>query len=216
MATDISGLVTTSPSGAFANNQDVTVQLGRSAEQLVAQVHGQYYTENYGNRLFTVNTGAAGTTIPVQATNLVSTFTLLNPVGSNVNLELVRYELGITNATTVVASVDLYYQTSVGGTNAALSSTTALTIRPCLLGGSGVSQANAYSAATFTNTVGTNFFLISNLTTFGATTTTSSAQIYKQFDGSIIVGPGVAVTVAATAAQTHAMTQTFTWAEWPV
>lgn len=216
MATDISGLVTSSPSGSFANNQDVTVQLGRSGELLNSQVHGQYYIPNYGNKLFIAATAAAGTTIPVQATNLVSTFTLLNPLSSNVNLELVDYSLGITNATTVVASIDLYFQSGVGSSNAALTSTTAITIRPAVLGGAGTSVANAYSAATFTNTVGTNFFRIANLTSFGAVTTTNATPIYRAFNGGLIVGPGCAVTVAGTAAQTQAMTQSISWIEWPV
>jgi hypothetical protein len=209
-------LVTTAPAGAFANNSSQFQALGRSGEQLSAEVHGIYYTANYGNRVFIAATAAAGTTIPVQASNLVSTFTLLNPLGSNVNLELIDYALGITNATTVVASIDLYYQSGVGSSSAALTSTTAITIRPAVLGGPGVSQAQAFSAATFTNTVGTNFFRIAGLTSFGAVTTTNAGPIVRSFNGSIILGPGTAVTVAGTAAQGQPMTQTISWAEWPV
>jgi hypothetical protein len=216
MAQDVSGLVTTAPSGLFGNNADVTIQLGRSGEQLVTETHGKWYTANYGNKVFIAATAVAGTTIPVQATNLVSTFTLLNPLGSNVNLELIDYNLGVTNATTVVGDVSLYYQTGVGSSNAALTSTTSLTIRPAVLGGPGTSLANAYSAATFTNTVGTNFFRIYTLGSFGAVTTNNALPIHTEFDGKIIVGPGTAITVAGSAAQTQAMTQTISWVEWPV
>lgn len=212
----VGGLVTNDPQGVFGNNSTQTIALGRSAEQLVAQTHGKFYTPCLGGNIFVLSTAVAGTTIPVQATNLVSTFTLLNPLNSGVNLELIRYELGILNATTVVADISLYYQVGVGSTIAALTSTTALAIRSSFTGAGSNSQALGYSAATFTNTVGTNLFRLVNLATFGAVTTTTASSIFKEFDGTIILAPGTAVTVAGSAAQTQAMTQGLMWAEWPV
>lgn len=215
MSTDVSGLVTTAPAGSFGNNSAQTVALGRSAEQLESQLHGKWYTATLAGKVFVLATAVAGTTIPVQATNLVSTFTLLNPLGSNVNLELIDYSLGILNATTVVGDISLYFQTGVGSSNTALATTTGLTIRNALLNGGGTSGAQGYSAATFANTVGTNFFRVYNLNTYGAVTSTNAGPIRTEFDGKLIVPPGTAITVAASAAQTQATTQTMTWAEWP-
>lgn len=216
MSTDVSGLVTTAPAGTSSNNTSQTVSLGRSNEQLVAQLHGKYYTTALSAKVFILATAVAGTTIPVQATNLVGTFTLLNPVTSNVNIELIDYSLGVLNATTVVGDISLYFQASVGNSNAALTSTTALTTRSAFLGSGAASVAQGFSAGTFTNTIGTNMFRIYNLNSFGAVTTTNAGIIRTEFDGKIILAPGAAVTVAASAAQTQAMTQTMTFAEWSI
>lgn len=216
MATDSSGLVTTAPAGSFGNNSTQTMSLGRSAEQLVAQLHGKYYTAALAGKVFILATATAGTTIPVQATNLASTFTLLNPITSSVNVELIDYTLGTTTATTVVGDISLYYQSGVGTSNAALTSTTALTIRNALLGGGGSAVSSGYSAATFTSTTGTNLFRCYTLAGFGAVTTTNATPIRTEFDGKIILPPGTAVTVAGFAAQTAAMCQTMTFMEFPV
>lgn len=205
--------VASPPSGSIANGTATNQSADNSGASYVTPLHGPYYAASLAGRVFVLATGAAGTTIPVQATNLVSTFTLSNPIASNVNLELLSYELGILNATTVVASIDLYYQTN----GAALSSTTPLTIRPALAGGQGVSVCTGYSAATYTNTVGTNFFRWANLTTFGAVTTTNAQPITVDLTKrGLIVPPNTTITVAGSAAQTQAMTQTLTWAEWPL
>lgn len=210
------GLVTTAPAGTSSNNTQQTISLGRANEQIITQLHGKYYTAALAGKVFVLATAVAGTTIPVQATNLVSTFTLLNPITSTVNVELIDYSLGITNATTVVGDISLYYQVGVGTTNTALATTTALTIRNALLGAGGSAVSLGYSAATFTNTVGTNFFRVYNLSSFGAVTTTNAGPIRTEFDGKLILTPGTAITVAASAAQTQADTQTLTFAEWPV
>lgn len=216
MATAASGLVTTAPAGTSSNNTEQTIALGRSNEQLTAGLHGNYYTTTLAGKVFILATVAAGTTIPVQATNLVGTFTLLNPISSGVNVELIDYSLGIVAATTVVGDISLYYQTGVGNGNAALASTTALVGRSAFVG-SGLSPvALGYSAATFTNTVGTNMFRLYNLNTFGAVTSTNAGPIRTEFNGKIILAPGTAITVAASAAQTQAQTQTLTWAEWAI
>lgn len=216
MSTDVSGLVTTAPAGTSSNNTSQTIALGRSNEQLVNQLHGKYYTAALAGKVFTLATLTAGTTIPVQATNLVGTFTLLNPITSAVNVELIDYSLGMTTTVAVVGDISLYYQSGIGNSNAALSSTTSLTIRSTFLGNGASPVSAGYSAATFTNTVGTNFFRCYNLNGFGAVTANNAGPIRTEFDGKIILPPGTAVTVAAFAAQTAAMTQTMTFMEWPV
>lgn len=193
---------------------------GRSSEALTADVHGQFYNMAVRGVLFFGTTVTAGTTIPVMATNLVSTFTLLNPAGSGKNLVLYKYALAHTTATTVVGDVSLYYQIGVGGATTALASLTALVAKNCLLGGGLASVANLYSAATMTGALGTtgsgNIAKGPTLATFGAVTTTNNQPVEYRFDGGLILPPGTVVTTAGNAAQTAAMNQTFWWSELPI
>src|SRR5262245_24273140 len=80
------------------------IALGAQADLLHSQVHGKWYHAARLGRLFIGSTAAAGTTIPVSSAT-AATFTLYNPAGSGVNVELVRYNCGITNATMVTSPI---------------------------------------------------------------------------------------------------------------
>jgi hypothetical protein len=211
--TQISGVVQ-APSNTSASDGTATLPLlqGKQGELIDAKLHGDWYTQAYRGNLFWVATATAGTTIPIQASGLASTFTLWNPANSGKNLELVSYSAAFLAATTVVSDVSLYYQINIGSSNAALSSLTALTTHSANLGGSAVSLATAYSAATFTGALTRGPIL------FGpsATTSTNDLIIEYMFNGRIIVPPGCAVTTAGNAAQTSATAQVFFWIENPL
>lgn len=200
-----------------AASQNANIPSGPQGEEIVAELHGKFYTAARAGNVFLLATAVAGTVIPVQATNLVSTFTLYNPLTSGKNVELISYSLGVLNATTVVGDVSLYFQTGVGNTVTVPGTLTVLPIRNVLLGGGLSTICSGYSAATLVNTVGTNAFRGPTLATFGAVTTTADNPIRYDFDTApIIMPPGSLITVAGSAAQTQAMTQNLTFAEWPV
>lgn len=198
---------------------NLPVAQGPAGEVLAAEIHGKYYAPNRGGNVFYLATAAAGTVVPVQATNLVSTFTLWNPLGSGKNVELIRYSYGVLNATTVVSDISLYVQPGVGQTVAAPGTLTLLSVRSAA-GGSATptiaSVCTGYSAATLVNVVGTNIFRGPTMTSFGAVTTTADAPINYDFDGTFLMPPGTLITFAGTAAQTQAGSQCLTFAEWPV
>lgn len=208
------GTVGFTPATNYAAGANPALATGKQGEQIVAQAHGRLYTPALAGNVFSLATAVAGVTIPVQATNVASVFTLWNPNTSTKNIELLTFSLGITNATTVVGDVGLYYQsglTSPGGT------LTALAIRNTNLGSSAISsQCTGYSANTLVNTVGTNMFRLLTLTSFGAVTTTNASPIFYNFDGKVVMPPGSLVTVLGSAAQTQAMTIDLSFAEWPV
>lgn len=211
--TQISGVVAApSNTSAADGTGNLALLQGKQSELLDAKLHGDWYTLSYRGKMFFGTTATAGTTVPIQASGLAGTFVLLNPANSGVNLELVTYAYGILNATDVVSDVSLYYQVGIGSVNALLSSLTALTIRPTLLGGSGASQALLYSAATFTGALVKGPTMLC----LGATTDPVGAVIEYNINGRIIVPPGCAVTTAGNAAQTQAAQQTFFWAENPI
>ena len=184
---------------------------GPEGEQIAAENHGKWYHRARAQQLFVGSTLIAGTTIPVNAASLVSTFTLLNPVGSGVTVELARYMLGLAGTTTaVIGNIGLAYQTN----GAALASLTALTPVGMPLNGGIPSRCNLYSAATYT---GTPTFLMSMGISFGTTGANPgpSPTNYFDFDGTVVISPGTSLTVVGNVAQTQPMSQAFVWAELP-
>lgn len=208
------GQVGFSPTVGQAQGANPALATGPQGELLTAEVRGKYASATRAGNVFSLATAVAGVTIPVQATNVASTFSLWNPNTSTKNVELISLALGITNATTVVADIGLYYQsglTSPGGT------LTALTIRNTNLGSTAIgSVCTGYSANTLVSTTGTNLFRLCTLTSFGAVTTTNAGPIKVEFDGKIIMPPGSLVTVLGSAAQTQAMCLDLIFAEWPL
>src|SRR6185369_7427705 len=138
---------------------------GRQNDQYVSDVHGKWYNAAYRGKLYRGSTAATGTTIPV-STATAATFTLYNPIGSGVNVELVKYVSSVQNATHVVSSVMLGIITNLV---VAPTSVTTLVTGPAMLGASGVAQAQLYSIATLAAQA-TIFY---NIGAYGATAITA-------------------------------------------
>lgn len=195
--------------GAATNASDgdtVTARGGRQGDTFVSDFHGKYFSQAKSGRLFFGSTAAAGTTPPVSSAT-AATFTLLNPLGSGVNAELISWDAGLTAATTVVGSLLLGI-----GTSLLINPTgqTALTMR-CGLLGSAQPVCRLLSVATIVAC--TDFFVISSV---DAVTSTAAARLGCDFDGKIILPPASLVHVCGSAAQVSAFTQTMVWAETPV
>lgn len=192
-----------------------TALAGKQGEQIVTELHGKWYTQAYRGNVFIGSTALAGTVIPINAASLVSTFTLWNPLGSGKNLELISYDLGIAGTTTaVIGSIGLVFQAAVGAAIVIPTSQTALTPINAVIGLGNAPVAKLLSAGTLT---GTPSVLGSLGISFGTTgATPGPATAHYEFDGKMIVPPGVLITTVSTAAQTQAMQQQFIWAEVPV
>lgn len=174
---------------------------------------GLYYQDTLAGNVFIAATATAGTIIPVQATNLVSTFTVWNPVSSPVNLELIRYTASWTTTVEVVGDIGLYAQFQVGSAVTAPGTLTSRTIRNALFGTGKVSQASFYTAATLVSTTDTNLIRMLTLGGPGAVTSTNNAPVNYDFNGTVLVPPGTLVVTAGFAAQTAATDQTLIWRE---
>ncbi len=217
----IYGTVGAPSSVSIGDGAAAPILAGKAGELVGAKLHGDWYEANYRGFVYTANTLTAGTTIPVQATNLVSTFTIWNPLGSGVNVELIRYSYAFITATTVVGDVSLYIQTAVGGANTVPGTLTALSVRPAIWSSASVnpianSKAGMFSAATLVNTMATNMFRGPTLFGPTAVTSTQMGPNNSDFLGTVILGPGTLATTAGNAAQTSAAAQTLVWAEWPL
>lgn len=194
-----------SPSASDGTNQPILG--GKSGEQIFTELHGKFYTSTYRGRTFLGATAAAGTTIPISSTT-APTFTLFNPLGSGVNVELVAADIGITNATTVVSPILLGI---ISGLLLAPTGLTALTPINALVGNGAVPQAKLYSAATLAAAATFFYPLFSVSAASGA-----FPLLHYDFDGKIILAPGSLCFLAGTAAQTSATSNGVTWSEYPV
>ena len=219
------------PSNVSSTDGNLYTQLGgKSNEGIVAELHGKYYTQAYRGNCFTLSTVGAGLAIPISSTtspNLV----LWNPAGSGKLAVPTRYVAGATlNATTVQGSINLLAVFNAGSAIATAAPFSAFAQAALgtnlfngMLGGGNVSVMK--SAATVTNTltaasvtIAACLGILSPSTVAGAVAAQAgSPAIVYDFDGTLIIPPGVAVYVAMSgAASTALVMQTLSWEEVPI
>ncbi len=200
------GVVNAPSSTSATDGTNPLALMGKSGELVKTDLHGQWYTAAYRGKLFHGGTAAAGTTIPISSTT-APTFTLYNPIGSGVNLELVKLNIGITNATTVVSPILLGV---ISGLLVAPTSVTALTTYAALVGGNASPIAQLWSAATLA-AAAAKFYTIDSVSAASG----SFPNFNYDFNGTFVLTPGSLVFLCGTAAQTSASSAAMTWAEWP-
>jgi hypothetical protein len=199
--------VVAAPTTSNTDGANPTFLQGKTAELLVAELHGVWYTAGYRARAFHGAAAIAGVILPRETTT-AATFMLFNPATSGVNVELISFDIGMIVTTAVIGTIML-----AGSANPAPSSVTAITatVSGTFLGGTGVQRAALYSAATVTaaTTWWPMFQLIS--TTGG----TNVSQAYS-FNGRVGLTPGSGIQACSNPVQTGSMVPAFDWAEWPL
>lgn len=151
----------------------------------------------------------AAVTLPVNANNLVSLFSVYNPPTSGVMMELIECEAHYVVATTVVNALGLYSLSSQTGA----TFTTAGTARSSRLSEGVASAVTPYSSVTFSGTP----LLQDIIGGWGATTDATSGAIRKRWDGAIQVPPNnlIAIAMTTAAATASGFTGLIRWAEVP-
>ena len=183
---------------------------GKQADGLVSELHGKYYSANYRGKLF--NAQATIQTIPLVTTTMVSVFTLYNPPGSGVNMEMVDTIIADSNATTVVDVIGWYAGTAAQTAGGTFS--TKGTVLSGIVSSSAANQGLFYSAYTHSGAPSR----VDVIGSFGATTNANSQPPNKIYDGRLILPPGLAMSLAASlaAASTTGADIQATWVEWPL
>ena len=186
----------------------VPVPCGPSGEILGSDLHGRYYNANYRNHLFMAT--ATAIAIPVVASGVASLFHLNNPAGSGKNLIILRAAVGTVVATTVVDIAGIYYLV-----NPTEGTPTVGTIRSGILGTGAPSVATFYTAATHTSQTP---ILAANIGGYGAVTDGGANFFWRDFDGSLIVPPGVGIDILMSTAAGTASGDAceLTWMEAPI
>ena len=176
---------------------------------LLSNQHGGQYAElvRQGHCYYA---SAAAQTIPVQGATPTSLFSIYNPAGSNVNLEMIEVNAVPVLATTVVDVIGVYWNTPAQtAAMIAANAPTAGVVKNCLLNGSsgqGVFYTSFVTAAPV---------LARLIGGWGAVSANYLGQVMKDFEGALIVPPGVSIhLMMSTAASTASgITLDALWAE---
>lgn len=152
-------------------------------------------------------------TVPVNASNLVSVFSLYNPPSSGVFLDIVEATAHEVLATTVVDVIGLYFQTGSLVASATFTTRDTTDVQSARLGEGNSPQGQFYSALTHSGTPALADFIGG----WGAVTDSGVADLLRQFNGRLLLPPNGIISLAmSTAASTASgIAAALTWAEIP-
>ena len=207
MAQTVGGQV--GPSGA-ADNTYPPFRQGRSAELIAQQLHGRYYESAYRRAIFNGAIVAQVTTV-----GLATTYTglcLSNPIGSPVNLVLLKAGYGFTVAWAAVAAIGLMAGYN-SGTN--VTHTTPVTPRGNFFNGGSGGYGLLDSSATLPTAPTLHTVFNSSTTATAAVPPLVSGLV--DFEGSLILPPGAyAAFFTSTVSAAASGHFSFSWEEVPV
>lgn len=207
----------------FDGSSNVQDTLGKAGEQMIADLHGKYYTQSYRGTMFWA-TQVATTAPAIYTATAVTSFGLWNPAGSGKNCVLAKvlYVPTVAGAT-VVNSLGLAVTQNAGsalGTAAPLSATTPITATRgnSLLNSIGAvsSVATCVSAATLTSAPSLFVPLGLCYPTNAITAMTGGNGWIFDCDGLLIVQPGTFVSISSNAAETGTGIGGMYWYESPL
>jgi hypothetical protein len=208
----------------FAAGSQPSVSLGRQADQLASELHGRFYTQCYNGQLY--SWGKTSTALSANSISLTATTTPIigvwNPSGSTVNLVILQSGVQIfpNNLTSGAGPGALVWATSTG--NAVVSAGNTPLSRKTLANAG--SQAKGFDLATALTGITNNLVIqeeadFSNPTGLTYTTLASTALMYstggvQNFDGQLIVPPGVVLALLnTTSCTTFSATSRILWEE---
>ncbi len=163
----------------------------KEGAQITQHLHGKYYEQASRGQVFVASTLAAGVVIPFIAATVASKFTLVNPAGSNVNIELIDLNVLQVPGSALITGLGMAFQgplTTTGGYPGTLTISTGQ--HASTLIGSGVTPPCVhYSAATHTNVAIANLSPVIWLFNNVATTVITQQYVNYAFDGKVVMPP---------------------------
>jgi hypothetical protein len=187
-----------------------TPRTGRNGDITTSNLHGKYYEQAYGKKLF--GGSIVGQTNTVGVATTYTGLCLSNPITSTVNLVLNKVGMCFTVAFTAAATCGIMTGFN-SGTN--VTHTAAGTVRNKFIGSSVTGSGLLDTSATLPTAPVLDTILLEGLT--GTISTTVESQSLFDIEGSIILPPGAyACVYTSTASGTNGMSASFTWEEVPV
>jgi hypothetical protein len=195
--------------------------VGRQNDLLVSQIHGKYGVAAHRGMLFQAAATTAASTIAIVTTTSACTFSIVNPAGSGINMELCRFTLGILGAGPGTANNVGF--SLVPPTNA-ISGVTKMP-DPITAGGHAVNcsgtapQGYVASVITYASalTVAANWGvpMFWFPATWQITAAVATTPMFYDFDGTLILPPGwSAALVASTAWAANTVVPGVSWIEY--
>lgn len=211
------------PISSTADGVQVALRAGKLGEQIVSQLHGNYYEQAYRGQLFSI--GSSTVALSANTVSLTATTTpivgVYNPVGSGKNLVLLKGKCVIVTAgNSAVAPGAFVWATSIN--NPAIS-TGLNPLNRLTLANTG-SVAKGFAGATALTGL-TNNLVIQQAASFGtlvaaqgATATPMiSGDALEEFDGALIVPPGGVLALLNTVSTTTiSVASMLLWEEVPL
>jgi hypothetical protein len=195
---------------SIAPGTQAPMRQGNLGEQIVNELHGRYYESCYRRAIYHAAIAGQVTSVGLTATH--TGLVLSNPVGSTVNLVVLKFGMGFTVVFPAVSALGLGIGYNAG-TNVTHSA--AVTVRSNFIGvgASGVGLVDNSSVMPTAPTLHT--ILGAGLT--GAATTTPVVFAYFDLEGSVILPPGAYLcTYTSTVCGTAAGHFSFSWEEVPI
>ncbi len=186
---------------------------GRHGEQLVSEIHGKRYVKSARANLFWGTSGTAGSKFiaPGQTTG---SFMLYNPAASNVLVEVEQFRVaGASTETDVIAGLALE-----GSVQVPSGTLTGCTVSTMPLGAGNVGALTASSSAKARVYGVATIVAMTYLGNLGITiqaTTSPVANGIVDFDGTLVLYPGMCINVVSTITQSSdIIVADWLWSEW--
>ena len=200
---------TVGPVGPATAGTSFQPRLGPTGELVENQMYGKYYEATRLGLVFTASQAVAGVAL-LTATSTTVNFAFYNPPASGKRAILLKATFGYVSATLVAGHIAY----AVTPTNQTTVTGTSLTINNNLIGGAGSAMA-AYSTATMG--AASTYFRPSKYSNFVPTAAAVAAPwaYDEDFDGSIVVPPGIGFAIGGSIALAIVAVISLTWIELP-
>lgn len=178
-----------------ADSAVIKARGGKEGQQIVGHLHGKYYETAARGNVFCASTLAAGIVVPFIAATVASKFTLVNPAGSGVNVELIDINVLQVPGSALITGLGVAFQgplTTTGGYPGTLTISTG-SHQSTLVGNATAPPCIHYSAATHTNVAIANLNPVIWLFNNVATTIITQQYCNYAFDGKFVMPPDTAM-----------------------
>jgi len=186
----------------YSDDVDASPRLGNQGETIVGQLNPEHYEEVLRGNGFVYSAAAAGAALAAFGVN--SAPFLWNPTGSNVNLVIVKIAIGLASVTATAGHVVYGFMQNMGSQIGTAAPVVSGTFVPGvnLLIGAGKPSVIRFAPTTVTLLAATaaTFLCTSGLgQATAASTAVSPFVAIDNVDGAIIIPPGCAFVIGASA-----------------
>jgi hypothetical protein len=216
------GIVVDPSNGGVPDGTTTNINLGRSNELIVSELHGKYLEQSYRGNVYIGSTSSAGAVIAIASTK-TPTYTIWNPAGSG-KLCVPIVTLISWNATTSVLGALVWTATTGAGSAIATTApfvtfTTPATPVNANLGSGKVSQMKfGNDGTTISITAAATFYRNTGFTVTADTVATATAgwTWRDDWDGMSVIPPGNAIHLMGSTAVALTAVVSMVWAEIPL